>query len=198
MQPVDPTTVRYKEQGFMKKSFLIILIMCVFPFIAAGKDRNSYLLPINDEVKAKIVDLHNKYRAEVGVPPVKWSNAVQQGGEEWALHLAEDKGLRMVHSSSKNSYGENLSGGPGVWGTDKDAYSALEWAVICFGNEKKDYNDMPVSVDSNFYKYGHYTQMVWKTTTEIGCAVAKRHDIPGYIVVCRYKPAGNMIGQKPY
>ena len=57
---------------------------------------------------------------------------------------------------------------------------------------------MPVDFDSDFYKYGHFTQMVWKTTTEIGCAVGKRKDIPGYIVVCRYNPPGNVIGQKPY
>jgi len=166
--------------------------------MASGKDSKSYLLPINKEVKVKIVALHNKYRAEVGVPPVTWSDAVQKSSEGWALHLAEDEGLRGVHAGSKNPYGENLSGGPGVWSTDKDAYTALEYAVISFGNEKNYYKDTPVKVDSNFYKYGHYTQMVWRTTTEIGCAVAKRKDIPGYIVVCRYNPTGNMIGQKPY
>ena len=69
----------------MKKSFLIILIICVFPFMASGKDGKSYLLPINSDVKAKIVALHNKYRAEVGVPPVKWSDTVQKSSEGWAL-----------------------------------------------------------------------------------------------------------------
>ena len=149
-------------------------------------------------MKAKIVALHNKYRAEVGVPPVTWSNTVQESSEKWALHLAEDEGLRMVHAGSKNPYGENLSGGPGVWSTDKDARTALQYAVTSFGNEKHDYKDMPITVDSHFYQYGHYTQMVWRTTTEIGCGVAKREDIPGYIAVCRYNPRGNMIGQKPY
>ena len=182
----------------MKKIFLIMLIACVFPFMVSGKDSKSYLLPINKEVKAKIVALHNEYRAEVGVPPVKWSETVQKSSEGWALHLAEYEGLRALHAGPKSPYGENLSGGRGVWSTDKDAYTALEFAVISFGNEKNNYKDMPVSVDSNFYKYGHYTQMVWRTTTEIGCAVAKRTDISGYIVVCRYNPAGNIIGQKPY
>lgn len=183
---------------FMKKSVLIALIVCVFPFMVSGKDGKSYLLPINDEVKVKIVALHNKYRTEVRVPPVKWSDIVQKSAEGWALHLAEDEGLRLVHASSKNLYGENLSGGPGVWSTDRGAYTALEFAVVSFGNEKKYYRDIPVSVDSNFYKYGHYTQIVWRTTTEIGCAVGKRKDIPGYVVVCRYNPAGNIVGQKAY
>jgi pathogenesis-related protein 1 len=183
---------------FMKKSILVILIACVFPFMVSGKDNKSYLLPINGDVKAKIVALHNKYRAEVGVPPVKWSDVVQKSSEGWAMHLAEEEGLNMVHAGPQSHYGENLSGGPGVWSTDKNAYIALEYAVMSFGNERKHYKNVPVSLDSDFYKYGHYTQMVWKTTAEIGCAVAKRKDIPGYIVVCRYNPAGNMVGQKPY
>jgi len=183
---------------FMKKTFLIILIICVFPFMVSGKDGKSYLLPINGDVKARIVALHNKYRAEVGSPPVKWSDAVQKSSEGWALHLAEDEGLRMVHAGSKSPYGENLSGGPGVWSTDKDAYTALGFAVMSFGNEKKYYKNVPVDVDSNFYKYGHYTQIIWRTTREIGCAIGKRKDIPGYIVVCRYNPSGNMVGEKPY
>ena len=182
----------------MKKSLLIILIICVFPFTISGKDNQSYLLPVNSEVKAKIVALHNKYRGEVGVPPVKWSDVVQKSSEDWALHLAENEGLRLVHSVSRGGYGENLSGGPGVWGTDKDAYTALEFAVTSFGNEKRYYKNIPVTIDGNFYQYGHYTQMVWRATREIGCAVAKRRDIPGYIAVCRYNPAGNIVGQKPY
>jgi pathogenesis-related protein 1 len=182
----------------MKRSILIVLVVCAFPLMVSGKGSQSYLLPINNEVKARIVALHNRYRAEVRVSPVKWSDAVQESAEEWALHLAEDEGLNMVHAGSKTSYGENLSGGPGVWSTDKDAYTALEYAVMSFGNEKKHYKNVPVGVDNNFYKYGHYTQVIWKTTREIGCAVAKRKDIPGYIAVCRYNPTGNTVGQKPY
>jgi|WetSurMetagenome_2_1015567.scaffolds.fasta_scaffold248939_2 hypothetical protein len=182
----------------MKKSIMIILIVCVCPFMVSGKSNRSYLLPISGEVKTKIVALHNKYRAEVRVPLVRWSDTVQKSAEGWALHLAEDEGLNLVHAGVQNHYGENLSGGPGVWSTDKDAYTALESAVVSFGNEKNNYKGGPVSLDSNFFKYGHYTQMIWKTTREIGCAVAKRRDIPGYIAVCRYNPTGNIVGQKAY
>ena len=181
-----------------KRVLLIILITCLFPFIVSGKDGKSYLLPISGDVKAKIVALHNKYRAEVGVPPVKWSDTVQKSSEGWALYLAEEDGLHMIHGGPQNSYGENLSGGPGVWSADKDAYTALEFAITSFGNEKKHFKDIPVSVDSSFYTYGHYTQIIWRATREIGCAVAKRKDIPGYIAVCRYNPTGNIVGQKPY
>jgi len=43
---------------------------------------------------------------------------------------------------------------------------------------------------------GHYTQMIWKNTSQIGCALARTNSWD--ILVCRYSPKGNMIGEKPY
>ena len=43
---------------------------------------------------------------------------------------------------------------------------------------------------------GHYTQLVWRATTEVGCAQAssEREDI----LVCRYAEAGNYRGERPF
>jgi len=43
---------------------------------------------------------------------------------------------------------------------------------------------------------GHYTQVIWKTTTHVGCAIVT-NGTNDYLV-CRYSPAGNWIGQKSY
>ena len=55
------------------------------------------------------------------------------------------------------------------------------------------------------YMGGHYTQMVWKDTKEVGCAIAtsngKTSDGMAGVVaylVCRYTPPGNMNGEKPF
>jgi pathogenesis-related protein 1 len=44
---------------------------------------------------------------------------------------------------------------------------------------------------------GHYTQIVWRATQEIGCGVAVCADL-GQIWVCDYRPAGNVAGRRPY
>jgi hypothetical protein len=43
---------------------------------------------------------------------------------------------------------------------------------------------------------GHYTQMVWKNTKEVGCGTASNDNL--VVLVCRYSPSGNQLGQSPY
>jgi pathogenesis-related protein 1 len=53
---------------------------------------------------------------------------------------------------------------------------------------------------------GHYTQIVWRSTTHFGCGITNCTTNspfgPGFpnwtIVVCNYKPAGNVPGEQPY
>ena len=54
-------------------------------------------------------------------------------------------------------------------------------------------------------KTGHFTQVIWKGSTQLGCAVrecpngmtagASSSLKPAFLVVCRYAPAGNYLGQ---
>ena len=129
---------------------------------------------------------HNQVRADVGVEPLQWSPDLAAYAQQWAEQLAIS-GCQMKHRSP-NVYGENLF--QGTFG----AYVAVD-AAKAWETEKKDYAG-GVLTDSNWAPAGHYTQMVWRQTTRLGCGQAICKGT--LIVACNYEPAGNFIGRKPY
>ena len=138
---------------------------------------------------------HNKWRSQVGVPALRWSDKLARSSQQWADHLAENN-CRMQHSMSSD-YGENLYWAGPITNSDGSAavqaFTAQK-VVDSWGSESKyyDYED-----NSCHSVCGHYTQVVWKSTTEVGCAVAVCGN-KGQIWVCQYTPSGNMAGQRPY
>ncbi len=79
------------------------------------------------------------------------------------------------------------------------------------------YNEPAIGTETHFGEYGHYTQIVWKNTIKVGCGRARSSQKIATVdlvdgnrnktgttkskvdwVVCRYAPAGNVYGQKPY
>jgi uncharacterized protein YkwD len=133
-----------------------------------------------------ILEIHNSERAAVGVPPLVWSDSLAASAQAWAEHLATIP--EMVHSGP----GENIAGffvdpteptgGTSLWVNEKTLYQG------------------GVLTQENWYPTGHYTQMVWRNTQEVGCGAAP----PGTggpawsTLVCQYNPPGNYIGQAPY
>lgn len=137
-----------------------------------------------DEVKT-LLTLHNQVRADVGVSGLNWSSDAAAYIQNWVDQLAATS-CNLQHRQP-NQYGENLFMGSMGYGVG-DAVKAWE-------DEKKFYTGAPIS-PSNFSGVGHYTQMVWRSTTQVGCAKASCNGM--VIIGCNYNPAGNMIGQKPY
>lgn len=138
-----------------------------------------------DEQQA-ILDYHNKVRAEVNVKPLSWSEKLAQHAQTWVDNLA-NTGCKMQHSHDSN-YGENLF--MGSLGHFNVIDAAKSW------ESEKRYYSGDVLNSSNWQKMGHYTQMVWHNTSQLGCAkVACNNNL---IVICNYNPAGNYMGQKPY
>ena len=64
-----------------------------------------------------------------------------------------------------------------------------------WGAEKRNYHGEAVTPD-NLQRAGHYTQMVWRATTLVGCRLARGHG--SEVLVCRYDPAGSSSGRRPY
>lgn len=129
--------------------------------------------------------IHNDARARVGVAPLRWSNELARYAQQWADQLAASG--QFKHRPPGSGYGENLFGGSIGYGP---ADAARHWH-----EEKNAYSGGPVT-PQNFNTVGHYTQMVWSGTTEVGYGIATGRS--GVVVVANYAPAGNLSGQKPY
>ncbi|GKT43314.1 pathogenesis-related protein 1B [Colletotrichum spaethianum] len=131
------------------------------------------------------LDAHNAARTDVGVPALEWDNSLAADAQEWATHLLSVGSL--THSQTDNQ-GENL-----YMQSNKD--SPYVNAADAWISEKSQYNGEAIS-STNYMGFGHYTQIVWKSTTKVGMAIATNSQ--GTYVVARYSPPGNYIGEKPY
>ncbi len=133
------------------------------------------------------LDFHNAKRAEVGTPPLQWSAQLAAVAQTWANHLAKDANCSLQHTRS-NTYGENLFGGSGM------AYTAVD-AANSWYSEKPKYGGGELTND-NWAASGHYTQMVWRNTTQVGMGQATCNG--AIVIVAEYDPAGNYMGEKAY
>jgi pathogenesis-related protein 1 len=138
------------------------------------------------------LDAHNKARAEEGkgLSSLKWSAKLQTDAQAWADQCA------FSHQVPAGE-GQNL------FATSKPTATASE-AVHDWMTEKADYTYGATGGTCVPGKMcGHYTQVIWQDTTEVGCAVKTCETMkggisPGTILVCNYSPAGNFIGRPPY
>jgi uncharacterized protein YkwD len=131
----------------------------------------------------QILAAHNAIRSPLGLPPLQWSATLARFAREWAgTLLARRQFAHRPHSP----YGENLFEIQGAAASPREV-------VESWGSEARDYD-----YRSNRCRgqCGHYTQIVWRSTRSVGCAVARRADVE--IWVCNYDPPGNFVGRRPY
>ncbi len=142
-----------------------------------------------DSFSAELLDVHNRERAEFGSPKLTWSPELARDAQQWADHLARNGYMRHASIDQRKGRGENL------WMGTAGYYSLTEM-MSYFIAEKRyfKHGEFPhVSRTGRWRDVGHYTQIVWGETREVGCAIARgRSD---EFLVCRYWPAGNTYGR---
>lgn len=132
-----------------------------------------------------ITDAHNEFRKLKNLPELVWDDELAEFANEWALNLKNSRKCKMKHRD-KNKFGENLAWGKGTNFKSKDV-------VKMWHDEEANYNYANNSCKS---VCGHYTQVVWKNSKKLGCAMATCGNEE--VWVCNYDPPGNYVGQKPY
>jgi pathogenesis-related protein 1 len=164
-----------------------LLLSCLW--LATGSVQAITIIP--DE----IVSSHNSWRAQVGVPALKYSSELAKSAQAWADHLQKTNGCTMRHSDSDGKTGENLFWGS-AWSNGKFRDISSRYVVDNWSDEKPDY-DYARNTCTAGRMCGHYTQVVWSDTRRVGCGAAVCGD-NSQVWVCHYEPAGNWLGEKPY
>jgi len=166
------------------------LVIFLLTFVLNGYSQSNKSTYKDPSFISAILQQHNTYRSALQLPDLAWSAQLATDALAWAQHLATiDKGQH--DASVRGKEGENL-----WWGTaDAFAYPDM---VAMWGNEKSafKYGVFPDVSTSKSAVVGHYTQIVWKNTTSVGCALASNGKTD--FLVCRYSAPGNVIGEKPY
>jgi hypothetical protein len=170
--------------------FYVFFFVCLLFSGFRGISQNVQYVYRDPPFVTSILQEHNSIRSDLQLPPMVWSEDLAKDALAWARHLATiDQGQH--DPSSRGKEGENI-----WWGTT-GAFSYGQM-VGFWGGEKKmfKYGVFPDCKTNRSAVVGHYTQIVWKNTTSVGCALASNGKTD--YLVCRYSPPGNVEGEKPY
>jgi len=131
------------------------------------------------KIAIESLKLHNQVRANDGQKPFVWSDDLAQIAQIWAEKLASS--CQTYHRNVEVPFGENLL---------KTTSTSVSEVIKTWASEKEFYNYKKNKCQSG-KECGNYTQIVWKGTTDLGCAVHACSDGEQQIWVCNYFPAGN-------
>jgi hypothetical protein len=167
------------------RRIIAVALLACSPFLMGGTD-------IRADFNARLLAAQNAERSAIGVPQLAWNDSLAADARIWADALAATG--RFEHSpdeAGKPLQGENL------WAGTRRAYSPEAMIQLWVG-EKNDYRPgiFPNNSRSgDIERVGHYTQLIWRGTRQVGCATAVGRDEE--FLVCRYSEAGNIYGERP-
>jgi hypothetical protein len=143
---------------------------------------------------ARILAAHNRERSASGLPTLAWDDELAADAAAWSDQLAARAELEHEGDDPEDDdpEGENL------WLGTRGAFTPEEM-VGAWVAEKKDFRPGIFPDNSrtgSFEDIGHYTQLMWRATGKVGCALADGR--PYEVLVCRYREAGNVEGERPF
>ncbi|KAF2842867.1 PR-1-like protein [Patellaria atrata CBS 101060] len=192
--------------SFRSRILLSLFLLTSTPLLSAAQDTTilitapapaptpstSSSYTSDREFRDAVLNSTNTYRAQHNASDLHWNDTLADYARDWA------EGCQFGHSNGP--YGENLASG----------YPSPAAAISAWGNEREDFNFNDPDFED---ETGHFTQLVWKNTTAVGCAAVdcstdneedeedddddddgEGRRAPGWYVVCEYWPRGNVLG----
>jgi len=153
-------------------------------------DEHSSAAPVQplNQFDQRLLDIQNGERMAFRVPPLIWNATLAQHAQDYANQLASTGNLAHASRAGRGDERENINQGIIGWGADQMMWNWL--------SEKQHFvaGTFPLISDTgNWYTVGHYSQIIWPTTTDVGCGTAAGRGFSW--LVCRYSPGGNRDGQ---
>lgn len=174
------------------KRLLALALMTVAPAATSAMPSPNWPSPADRGeplLRQTVLQLHNRARAGFGVAPLQWSDELAAEAMRHASYMASTGIYGHDRTPGRRKkMGENLwRGQRGVFAYDVMVQVMVDEARLfrpgVFPNN---------SNNGNWSAVAHYTQIVWPTTTHVGCALASSATADYF--VCRYSPAGNKDG----
>lgn len=149
---------------------------------------------LSNNLDQRLLAGHNRERDALGIAPLAWDEGLARDARAYADHLVRVGYL--VHSeddpADPDPQGENLWAGT-------SGYYGPEAMVGLWVDEKQDFKPGVFpnnSVSGDLDNVAHYTQVVWRSSKAVGCAIARGG--ADDFLVCRYSEGGNVIGERPF
>ncbi|RDW76647.1 CAP domain-containing protein [Aspergillus mulundensis] len=145
--------------------------------------------------QSNVLYSHNVHRANHSSPDVAWSSTLEASAQVLAARCVYE------HDTSINGggYGQNIG-----YGTSSDEVAVMI-SNLMYNDEMGYYENLYGEATPDmtlFEKWGHFSQIVWKGTTEVGCATVSCPSLGNVdsatavpFTVCNYSPAGNYDGE---
>jgi pathogenesis-related protein 1 len=137
-----------------------------------------------------MLTLHNALRAKYGSGALTWDAALASCAQDWAEERARTRDA-VVHRPA-NTFGENTFNNEGC--CDPDEFRSTPADAMGFWGGEERFYDRPTEACQAGADCSHFTQVVWATTTKIGCGKAFHNTPAGTTTafwVCNYDPKGN-------
>ncbi|XP_060596662.1 Golgi-associated plant pathogenesis-related protein 1-like isoform X2 [Ruditapes philippinarum] len=170
-------TTLHRRKEICCNMLKLLLTLCMVTALNGQADKDFI---------ADVVKQHNVYRALHGVPDVTDNAEMNALAHNWAIYLFTND-VYMHNPDEK--YGMNLSW---MWSSSAYEFSGSQHVDNLYKKEAQFYAENKwCGGEPNMdlrSKFGHYTQIVWKKSTQIGVGKA------GECVVIIYSPPGNYKG----
>lgn len=141
----------------------LLIAVSAFAITAPAPAQAPELGPIS----ARLLASHNRERALVEVPPLQWDPALAVAAASYGPALAVAGRLQRSPRQTRPGQRENL------WMGTRGAFSP-EQMIDSWAEEKRMFRPgifPAVSTTGNWLEVAHYTTMIWRTTTRVGCAI---------------------------